>query len=95
MVNVTGHFKLNLKADDNGFKKMVVKFFISIFCTKVYTFHNTFIYVQISGIYCRYFLNFVDKCKMAPFLFKGRCSSFATPQKKQNKAPNLLFPLAG
>jgi hypothetical protein len=33
----------------------VVRFFISIFRTIVYNFHNTFIYIRISGIYYGYF----------------------------------------
>jgi hypothetical protein len=34
---------------------VVVKFFISIFITVVCNFHNTFIYILISGIYYEYF----------------------------------------
>jgi hypothetical protein len=38
----------------------------------VYNFHNTFIYVQISGIYYGYFKHFIEyRCKTDLFLLKA------------------------
>ncbi len=61
----------------------MVKFFISIFRTIVYNFYNTFKYIRKSGIYYGFLIFFWwIIAKRPPFLFQGRCPSFAAPQKK-------------
>jgi len=61
---------------------VVVKFFISIFRTIVYNFHNTFIYIRICGIYYRY-LYILDILMQSgpPFFFKVGVRALLPPKK--------------